>query len=80
MLFMEVLDKLEASIDAMLTKHATLRAEIDRLKQSNDSLVALERENESLRNELELEKRNTKEALERVENILTRLKEQTDTE
>lgn len=74
---MEVLDTLEACINDILNKNASLHAEIDRLKQSNEGLVALERENEALRKELELEKNRTKTALERVEKILTRLKEQT---
>ncbi len=73
---MEVLDKLEASINDILNKNAMLHAEIDRLKQSNEGLTALERENDALKKELELEKNRTKTALERVENILTRLKEQ----
>lgn len=80
MKIMEVLDKLEACINDILNKNATLRAEIDRLKQSNEGLLALERENESLKQELELEKNRTKTALERVESILTRLKEQADAE
>lgn len=73
---MEVLDKLEASINDILNKNAMLHAEIDRLKQSNEGFTTLERENEALKKELELEKNRTKTALERVENILTRLKEQ----
>ena len=77
---MEVLDKLEASINDILNKNAMLHAEIDRLKQSNEGLTALERENDALKKELELEKNRTKTALERVENILTRLKEQAATE
>ena len=77
---MEVLDKLEASINDILNKNAMLHAEIDRLKQSNEGLTTLERENDALKKELELEKNRTKTALERVENILTRLKEQATTE
>ena len=52
---MEVLDKLEASINDILNKNAMLHAEIDRLKQSNEGLTALERENDALKKELELE-------------------------
>ena len=55
---MEVLDKLEASINDILNKNAMLHAEIDRLKQSNEGLTALERENDALKKELELEKNN----------------------
>lgn len=77
---METLDKLETCINGILDKNAALRAELRRVKEANDGLATLQEENEGLKKELELEKQRTKTALERVEQILTRLKEQADLE
>jgi FtsZ-binding cell division protein ZapB len=78
---MEILQQLEQRIGALLDRLAALTAENASLKATQErELSALAQENNSLKEELDRERGNNAEALSRIEALIERIKEHTNTE
>ena len=78
---MEALEQLERRITALLTELDSLRAENSGLKDGQVEIIAsLNAENNALRANLAREQERNSDTLMRIENIVQRLKERTDSE
>ena len=78
---MELLDQLERQVGALLSRVEALAAENAALKTGQEQKTAsLQEENHALRQELELERNKSSNALSRIEALVERLRAQADQE
>ena len=78
---MELLDQLEQRVTALLARLDALSEENASLRQTQaHELAALTEINQTLREELEVERSRNKTALTRIEALVERIKEQTEHE
>jgi cell division protein ZapB len=74
---MELIDQLERRVESMLEEMAALREENGRLKDiaASGASAELEEENQRLREELDRERATRDAVLERIDNLLAKLKD-----
>ncbi len=78
---MELLDQLERRIGALLSRIEALTAENLSLKQEQEDMFSsFQEENQTLKQELELERNKNAGALTRIEALVERLREQAEHE
>ncbi len=70
---MEILDRLEAKIDGLLSDISTLKSERDRLQEELAAVESLKLENQQLKEQLEKEQADKSAVVDRIDTLLKKL-------